>query len=233
METTEVIPGIWMLRFPVGQAYAIRVPDGWALVDTGSAGYAQEILDALAGLGAGPADLREILLTHSHNDHTGSAAALAAATGATVLAAVEEAPVIRGERPEPAPVLLDWERPLYDAVAPGVPPGPPCRVDRTLADGDSLGWGPGARVVHVPGHTAGSIAVHLPHLGALFTGDTIAHADPHGVILGVFNVDRAQAIESFRRQAALDVEVACFGHGDPVTSGAGKALRTAVAQLAG
>jgi glyoxylase-like metal-dependent hydrolase (beta-lactamase superfamily II) len=46
------------------------------------------------------------------------------------------------------------------------------------------------------------------------------------VILGVFNVDRAQAVASFRRLAALDARIACFGHGDPVTHDAATALRT-------
>jgi glyoxylase-like metal-dependent hydrolase (beta-lactamase superfamily II) len=48
----------------------------------------------------------------------------------------------------------------------------------------------------------------------LFTGDTAARTPDGALILGVFNVDRAQAINSFRLQAALDVDIACFGHGD-------------------
>jgi hypothetical protein len=46
------------------------------------------------------------------------------------------------------------------------------------------------------------------------------------VILGVFNVDRAQAKASATKQAELDVTVACFGHGDPLKN-AGPALRAA------
>lgn len=225
METSRISDTIWMLRFPVGQAYAIRGSAGWALVDTGSAGFAADILDGLRTLGAHPGDLREIVLTHSHNDHTGSAAALAAATGARVLAGAADAPVIRGEIPEPPPVLEDWERPLYETItcSPALLPAPPCPVDRELSDGDTLDWGEEVRIIHVPGHTAGSIACHLPDSGVLFTGDTIANVGQ--LMLGVFNVDRKQAEASFRKQAALDVETACFGHGDPLIGGAGQALR--------
>ncbi|MFD0384251.1 MBL fold metallo-hydrolase [Streptomyces stramineus] len=106
---------------------------------------------------------------------------------------------------------------------------PPCPVDRELHDGDTLDWGEDVRVLHVPGHTAGGIALHLPTSGVLFTGDTIAN-DPRP-ILGVFNVDRRQAIDSFHRQAALDTDTACFGHGAPLTGGAGAALRAAGAGL--
>jgi hypothetical protein len=43
----------------------------------------------------------------------------------------------------------------------------------------------------------------------------------------VFNVDRARAAASFGRLAGLDVAVACFGHGDPLTRDAAAALRNA------
>jgi len=72
--------------------------------------------------------------------------------------------------------------------------------------------------------------VHLPAAKALFTGDTIASHEG-AAILGIFNVDREQSIASFRRQAALDIETACFGHGDPIVQGAGDALRATAADL--
>jgi glyoxylase-like metal-dependent hydrolase (beta-lactamase superfamily II) len=51
-------------------------------------------------------------------------------------------------------------------------------------------------VVHAPGHTPGSIGIHLPRHGVLFTGDAVARVDR--LVLGVLNVDRAQAMASFR-----------------------------------
>ncbi|KNB53191.1 MBL fold metallo-hydrolase [Streptomyces caatingaensis] len=235
LQVRQVTPDIWMLEFTVGQAYAVRRPGGWALVDTGlgDPGQAEAVLDALAAL-PGPGELREIVLTHHHEDHRGNAAALVAATGARVLAGAGDAAVIRGEIPEPPPVLEEWEIPVFESVkariaGAGTPPPPPCRVDRELADGDVLDWGQEARVVGVPGHTPGSIALHLPEARVLFTGDTIARYPD--VILGTFNTDRAQAVASFRRQAALDADVACFGHGAPLVGGAGEALRAAAERL--
>ncbi|TVL90840.1 MBL fold metallo-hydrolase [Streptomyces sp. SAJ15] len=229
MKITQVTDAVWMLNFGVGQAYAIRLPEGFALVDAGWAGHERRILDALAGLGAGPRDLRDIVITHCHKDHYGSAAALAAATGARVLAGAADAPVIDGSAPLPEPKLADWEVPLYEAHSPQVPPAPPVRVDRELTDGDTLDWGEQARVIHVPGHTYGSIALHLPASGVLFTGDTIANVQY--LMPGVFNVEPERMAAAFRTQAALDVETACFGHGDPITSGAGAALRAAADRL--
>jgi Metallo-beta-lactamase superfamily len=69
----------------------------------------------------------------------------------------------------------------------------------------------------------------VPEHDVLFTGDTIAYVDT--VVLGVFNQDRVRTVKSFRRLAALDVETACFGHGDPIISGAGARIRDAAATL--
>lgn len=49
--------------------------------------------------------------------------------------------------------------------------------------------------------------------------------------LGVFNVDRAATIESFRRLAALDVDLACLGHGDALVGNASAAPRAATDAL--
>jgi glyoxylase-like metal-dependent hydrolase (beta-lactamase superfamily II) len=225
VDLVTVTPQLTMLRFAVGQAYLWRDGGEYTLIDTGIAGSADAMCEALALPGGGT--LRRIILTHCHDDHAGSAAEMAERTGAEVLAGADDAPFIRGEQRQPAPNITERERPFFESITPVVPPAPPCRVDRELRDGDSIDFGGGATVVHVPGHTPGSIARYLPAHRLLFTGDTIAAVEGKP-ILGPFNVDRALAKESFRRQAALDVDIACFGHGEPIVGGAGEALRAAV-----
>ncbi|MCP3818706.1 MBL fold metallo-hydrolase [Streptomyces sp. A3M-1-3] len=223
MDLVEVIPEqLHMFRFPIGQAYLWRDGTELTLIDAGNATSAHEIEAAVRSLGLRPENIRRIVLTHCHRDHIGAAEELAGRYGASVLAHRLDAPVIRGERPVPEPVLLDWERPLY-AHGLTVPPAPATRVDRELADGDELGFGDGARVLHSPGHTDGSIGVHLPRHGVLFTGDCVAGVGQ--VMVGVFNVDRARAVASFRRLAALAPSTVCFGHGDPLTQDAAAVLK--------
>lgn len=120
--------------------------------------------------------------------------------------------------------MLDWELPLWEHGL-TVPEAPPTRVDREVTGGEVLPFGDGARVVHAPGHTAGSIAIHLPRHGVLFTGDTVASVER--VMLGVFNVDRAEAAATFRRLAALAPRTVCVGHGDPLTENAAAAMEAA------
>jgi glyoxylase-like metal-dependent hydrolase (beta-lactamase superfamily II) len=83
-------------------------------------------------------------------------------------------------------------------------------------------------VLHVPGHTDGSIAVFLPEHGVLFAGDTVAASPVDGTVVpGVFNLDRPRLLVSLGRLAELAADVACFGHGDPVVGNAAPALRAA------
>ncbi|MFB7664231.1 MBL fold metallo-hydrolase [Kitasatospora sp. NPDC056138] len=233
METVEIIPELYLLGFEIGQAYLWCDPGELTLIDTGVAGSGEAIARAIRSLGRDPAELRRVLLTHCHEDHAGSAAEIAGWGGGgrvQVLAHRLDAPVIRGERPPLPPVFDDapaWEEELW-AAKPVLPPAPPARVDVKLADGDVVDFGGGARVVAVPGHTDGSAAFHLPGPRVLFTGDAVANVGGR-TILGVFNRDRARAIESFHRLAALDAQVAVFGHGEPITSDAATALRAAAA----
>ena len=92
--------------------------------------------------------VRRILLTHHHHDHSGEAAALARATGASVAAHRLEIPLLGGDG-------------AFEA----------------LEDGEVLRCGSGleARLLHIPGHTAGQAAFLAgPAPGAVvFTGDTL------------------------------------------------------------
>ncbi|MET9609328.1 MBL fold metallo-hydrolase [Streptomyces sp. NPDC006512] len=232
MDLIQVTPAVWQLSLPVGHVHLARLPDGYALIDTGVPGSAPAILEAVDRLGGRPQDVLQIVLTHFHGDHVGSAADLVAATGARVLAGALDAPFISGTAPGPEPVLTASERALYEQVMAGfaeagVPPAKPVPVDVELSDGEVLdGWAEPVRVLHVPGHTPGSIALHLTSSGVLFPGDTVATAEGRA-ILGPFNVDREQAVASFRRLAALETEVVCVPHGEPLTQDAGAVLRSA------
>ena len=223
MDTVPITGNLTILRVKGWQVYVWRDADSVTLIDTGAPGSGAEILSAVPGVD-------RIVLTHAHVDHCGSAAELRASTAAPVLAGAGDAAVIHSEADMAPPVLEDWEKPILERVSVGLPDtAPPVPVDRDLVDGDVLDFGGGAEVLAIPGHTQGSIAIHLPRHGVLFTGDTIANVGT--VMLGTFNQDRAQTVASFRRLAALDIEAACFGHGEPITSDAGDRIREAAATL--
>jgi glyoxylase-like metal-dependent hydrolase (beta-lactamase superfamily II) len=211
-------------------AYLWLAGDGVTLVDTGDPGDETIIAAALRELGLTERDLTRIVLTHFHPDHVGGAAALAGSSGAQVCAGRADAAVIRGTVAGPSWVPTDAERPMLAAVN-SIPTPAPCPVHRELDDQDPLDPSGDAVVIAVPGHTPGSVALHLPRLRAVLTGDVAVRFGDR-VNLGPFNVDRALAWSSLQRLAALDVDIAGVGHGTPLTSGAAAALRAATDPLA-
>jgi glyoxylase-like metal-dependent hydrolase (beta-lactamase superfamily II) len=225
MEIVELRADLRMVVSPPGQAYLLRHSDGVLLVDTGRVGTGEVIAAALRDWGLDRDAVTQLVLTHWHADHAGAAAEVAGWPNVRVCAHRADAPVIRGERAGDELVLTAAERALHAQVSQGLPDAPPSRVDHELDDEEILD-GVGARVVATPGHTPGSIALHLPAAGVLFTGDIAAEHDG-AVLLGPFNGDRRQAARSFRRLAGLAADVVCFGHGRPLVGAATEALRQA------
>ena len=223
----EVSPRVYQLQAFGCQVFAL-LDDEVTLIDTGAPGSGRFILRQLRELGREPRDVARIILTHYHIDHRGAADELRRATGARVLIHASEAPYLRGLLPYPNPVQ---SRPLAALAAPllAAVKGRPLEVEE-LNDGDVLDILGGLRVLHSPGHTRGSITLSLPREGLLVAGDTMGFRrsrletpDP----LVSENVELAKL--SLERLAALDVDIICFGHFNPLRHRARQALETLVA----
>jgi glyoxylase-like metal-dependent hydrolase (beta-lactamase superfamily II) len=184
------------------------------------------IADAVLALGRQRHDVERIVLTHFHEDHAGSAAEIAEWSSVEVIAGAADAAWVEGSQRGPLPVLTAGERAIHPGVT-EAPHGPPCRVDRVVCDGDVLEFGGGARVLEVPGHTPGSIALYLPAVDAVLTGDAVAEFNGQ-VILGVFNVDRQTATAALSTLAATGAQIAGFGHGEAVLTDAAVRIGEAV-----
>jgi glyoxylase-like metal-dependent hydrolase (beta-lactamase superfamily II) len=200
-EDIDTVEGLW-----VGNAYLVRGADGLLLVDSGTPGSAKRILASIERMGGKLSDLRYIVLTHWHLDHVGGAAELKRRTGAQVAIHALDAPVLAGKvRPPYAKGrlamatlerLLRLERPAPDIL---------------LGGGEIIF---GLEVVHMPGHTAGSIVLRRDD-GVLFSGDALL-ADRHGRLRDPdlsLALDPALALASAARIRALPHTLLLAGHG--------------------
>ena len=205
----EVAEGIlWVDGIRWSNVYVVVTEDGLVLVDTGAGfvGSIRHILRAIEATGHRPSDVRDIVLTHYDADHVGGLAAIKQRTGARVAIHELDAPVVMKKEPPGARVPL-LVRLIYRWFLRAVTP------DRLLKDGDVVG---GLRVVHVPGHTAGSIAL-VRDDGAVFSGDALL-ADKDGNALQPdpkLAEDPDQAADSAERIKALHPKPLLPGHGAP------------------
>jgi glyoxylase-like metal-dependent hydrolase (beta-lactamase superfamily II) len=135
------------------------------LIDSGVASSEKIILDYLKSTGRKPAEISQLILTHSHPDHMGAARAIKSLSGCTVAAHAAEKSWIEDVE------LQERERPVpgFKSLVAGS-----VHVDQTLQDGDILDLDyVSMRVLHTPGHSRGSICLWLPEVGALFSADAV------------------------------------------------------------
>ncbi|MDP7975365.1 MAG: MBL fold metallo-hydrolase [Thermoprotei archaeon] len=203
-------------RIPIeqvgGNSYLVLRGSEVVVVDTGTPGNGKRIVDEASNLGG---RIKAIILTHYHIDHAGSAAEIKQSTGAELYVHEADAPYVSGKEKPPLPANVPSEASRAYANYNPVQP------DRTLREGDILF---GFRILHVPGHTPGSIALYDGRF--LFSGDNMNFRESK--IQGtpaVYDWNREQAAASVRRLASLSFDVLLPGHGVPVIGSASDKAR--------
>ena len=203
------------LAFRVSNAYLIEGERGFVLTDTGFRLDRAQLDEELRAAGCRPGSLKLILITHADPDHSANAAYLRDKYGAKIAmhraeaAAVEQGNMFlsRGRLSlgkrlvKPLAALFRLRR--RDRFTP----------DLYLEDGDRLDeYGLDATVLHVPGHSKGSIAV-LTADGVLFSGDFLENRTRPSIAT---LIDDAEALKtSFERVTQLDIRIVYPGHGKP------------------
>lgn len=131
-------------------ALLITTPDGLILLDAGMPSYAPQVARNIEALGRRPRDVRWILNSHAHFDHAGGFAELKRLTGARLAASAADRPSL-----ETGTYPGDEANPFMKF--------PPVKVDRVLADGDTVSLGGVTLTAHLtPGHTPGCTTWTFP-----------------------------------------------------------------------
>ncbi|WP_417621065.1 subclass B3 metallo-beta-lactamase [Parasphingorhabdus sp.] len=132
--------------------YFIPTDAGHIVIDGGMPGQGQYVADAIRRLGFDPADVKILLNSHAHLDHSGGLAELKRMTGAQLIASEGDRSALEGG------FYLGSE----DDSAMNAPP---VKVDRTIADGETVTLGKVTLTAHItPGHSRGCTTWTMPVL---------------------------------------------------------------------
>jgi glyoxylase-like metal-dependent hydrolase (beta-lactamase superfamily II) len=222
----QIIPGLhYFTGLMVGRVYAIEDPDGLTLIDASIPPAAAKILKQVEESGRKPGDVKRILITHAHPDHIGGLPVLQAATGAQVYASLLERPIIQDGAPIPRvdPSKLTGFARLIRLPDTRSKPTP---VHHLLNDGDRLTEVMGGlTVMATPGHAPGHVSFWHPEKKLLICGDTIFHMRNLRLPYSFLTCDMYENKRSILKEIALEPEIVCFGHGEPLTENATAQLR--------
>jgi glyoxylase-like metal-dependent hydrolase (beta-lactamase superfamily II)/predicted ester cyclase len=218
-EAEMVATGVWVVQGQPGRCnvYLIEDEGGVTVFDAG----ARTMTRAVASAGAKLGGIRRVVLGHAHTDHRGSAPAL----GVPVLCHPEEVvdaegsggfrywpPTLEGLPPGARQIQRLLHRYAFD--------GGPVKISGTVAEGDEVA---GFRVVHLPGHAPGMIALWREDDRLALSSDCFytidmwgRNSDPHAPD-AVYNFDTDQALASMLKLAALEPAAAWPGHAKPLT----------------
>jgi glyoxylase-like metal-dependent hydrolase (beta-lactamase superfamily II) len=204
------------------------------IIDAGLPGYWRDLPTELAAMGRSLDDVRAVVLTHGDTDHVGFAERLRLERGVPVFVHELDAARAHGEVKKPAsgwgPVKIG---PLLGFLAYSGRRGglrvPPVREVMTFGDGATLDVPGAPRVIHLPGHTPGSVGLHVPAVDAVFLGDAFTTrsvlSGELGPRLAPFTLEPSQARSSLAKLDGLQATWVLPGHGDAWSGGLTEAVR--------
>lgn len=213
-----VADGVWVVQGRPGfcNVYLLADGDGVTLFDAGARTMVRAVASAAAPLGG----VRRIVLGHGHTDHRG----VANAFDLPILCHPDEVLDAEGsggfrywgdKLPGLDPPLRQVHRMMHRYFW----DGGPVTISGTVSDGDEVA---GFRVVHLPGHAPGLIALWRESDRLALVSDAFYTVDMWGrsvapqVPAEAYNYDTAQARASLRVLAELDPAAAWGGHALPV-----------------
>ncbi|HYE83704.1 MAG TPA: MBL fold metallo-hydrolase [Clostridia bacterium] len=194
--------------------YLLKAGNSFVLIDTGFAFRRNKLRKELENAGCKPGNLVLAVVTHGDSDHTGNCAYLGRHYGAKIAMHREDSGMV-----EKGDML--WNRKMRGTLERMFLSLPFLRLNRKdrfkpdiyLEDEQELSmYGLEAKVVHIPGHSAGSIGI-LTGDGLLFCGDLLGNNRKPGLFSIIDDMETAQS--SVDRLRALNIDKVFPGHGKP------------------
>lgn len=193
--------------------YLVKTEDGdFILIDTGLSNSRKALDRELENAGCIPGHLKLIVITHGDIDHVGNAAYLRNRFASKIAIHPLEASVVEngnmfGNRKNRT-LITSILYPLFKLGKPNR-----FKPDVLLPEGTDLStYGLDARVLHIPGHSIGSIGI-LTTNGDLFCGDMFTNSVRP--VLNSLLDDLSAAKSSLAKLKSRDIKMIYPGHGQP------------------
>jgi glyoxylase-like metal-dependent hydrolase (beta-lactamase superfamily II) len=196
-------------------AFLVRVHDGFILIDTGLAMHWEKLEKELMSADCLPDKLKLVIVTHGDLDHVGNCAKLQEKYKCKIAMHKDDSLMVenglllkRKARSLTAKVFsiirrLFRRKFTFDKFKPDV----------YLSEGQNLNeYGFNAKVLHIPGHTKGSIGI-LTDDGNLFAGDTFTNKRKPEIANYIEN--HLELENSINRLKKMNIKMIYPGHGKP------------------
>jgi len=219
----KLAPNLYRIGNDIVAAYLIDTPAGITVIDAGLPGHWHDLQKVLATLQKSPSDIRGLILTHGDSDHIGFAERLRRDHGVPIYVHAADAHRTRtGEKPKVSTGPMRLRATIgffaYALRKNGLRTKYVHEVTE-IADGDVLDLPGSPRIIGMPGHSPGSVAVYVPDVGAVFVGDALTSrhvlTGAAGMQPAPFTDDPERALESLDRLADLPESWVLPGHGTP------------------
>ena len=201
-------------------AYALVEGDKAVLVDTGVPGSELQIVEALQAEDVPITNVKLIVITHAHADHTGSAERLREMSGAPVAIQKADAHYVEsGTNAAVVPATFLGRLVAVFSEKMNAKMQVRFKPDIVFEEALSLAeYGFAARIIPTPGHTSGSVSV-ITNDGDAIIGDSVARQFMVGgkPSFPIFATDKEKVIASLKAILAENPRRIYSGHAGEVT----------------
>ena len=214
----EIIPIQLKLPYRTGSVncYLVKTNTGFILVDTGSPNNCKELERRLEQFGCNSGNIHLIVLTHGDFDHTGNATYIKKKYDTKIAMHSEDSQIVeRGDmflNRKKGNFVQSW---IVKALF-GFSKSQRFKPDLEITDGfDLTEYGLQAKVIHIPGHSKGSIGI-LTADGKLICGDLLENTDKiDNPKINSLMDDLETANKSINMLKTVEVDIVYPGHGQP------------------
>jgi len=190
--------------------FCLGTPKEYVLIDTGIFMKTKYLIEDLSRNGFKLENLKTIILTHCHCDHIGGVRDLTENSNAKVAAHNNDISYILQEEIIDGPyhVMMIEEQKAMKHLNKEVK-----KIDIVLNDNDFI---ESLKVINVPGHTPGSIALYNYRNESMFFGDVIRESKKDGLSVGKpekFNLNTEQVKKDAKSLLSYSIKYALLSHG--------------------